>query len=148
MRAIAIAIAVAAAVPLASSIAAATTLQVGPGKTYATPCDAIAAAAAGDTVHGAAARSYAGDGCRRGAAGQTAQGKATWVIAGDDTTIEEIELSGATVPDQNGAGIRQEGKNLTIRRSCFHDNEDGILAGDSAGSEILIEMSEFANNGF
>jgi hypothetical protein len=75
-------------------------------------------------------------------------GKAIWVISGNDTTVENIEFSGATVPDQNGAGIRQEGSNLTVRGCYFHDNEDGILTGSGANSQIVIEFSEFANNGF
>ena len=67
------------------------------------------------------------------AAGQASQGKAIWVIQGDDTTVESVVFTGAAVVDKNGAGIRQEGKNLTVRRCYFHDNEDGILAGDKAG---------------
>ena len=70
------------------------------------------------------------------------------LIHGDNTTLENIEFSGATVPDQNGAGIRQEGAGLTVRGCYFHDNEEGILAGDNAASEILIEYTEFARNGF
>ena len=156
----AIAVASAAAAPLASRAA---TLEVGPGHAYATPCAAIAAAAAGDTILVDAAGSYAGDVCAwskdgltiRGvngrphvdANGASAQGKAIWVIAGDDTTIENIELSGCHVPDMNGAGIRQEGANLTVRHAYFHDNEDGILAGENTASTITIENSEFARNG-
>jgi MYXO-CTERM domain-containing protein len=146
------------------STASADTLQVGPGKTFPTPCAAIAAASDDDIIEVDASGNYDGDVCgwtRNGltirgvngrahidAAGHNAQGKAIWVIAGNDTTIENIELSGATVPDQNGAGIRQEGVNLTVRGCYFHDNEDGILAGDKAGSEIVIEYTEFANNGY
>lgn len=44
--------------------------------------------------------------------------------------MEWIEFSGATVPDKNGAGIRQEGVPLTVRHCRFHDNENCILAGD------------------
>ncbi|MEO6037081.1 MAG: hypothetical protein ABIQ93_01630, partial [Saprospiraceae bacterium] len=34
-------------------------------------------------------------------------------------------------------------------RSCyFHDNENGLLAGDNANSEILIEYSIFEHNGY
>ena len=150
---------------LGSSVALAATLEVGPGKPYAKPCEAIAASSDNDVIEIDASGSYAGDVCAwsknglvlRGvgagrakidAAGQNSQGKAIWVIAGSDTTLENIELSGATAPDQNGAGIRQEGKNLTVRNCFFHDNEDGILAGNNAESTILIEHSEFANNGF
>ncbi|MBK8255199.1 MAG: right-handed parallel beta-helix repeat-containing protein [Polyangiaceae bacterium] len=149
---------------VSSQTAYSATLQVGPGKAYSTPCDAIAAAAAGDTIEVDATGNYAGDVCywatdnltivgvngrpKIDAAGQNAQGKAIWVIGGANTVIENIELTGATVPDQNGAGIRQEGKNLTVRKCYFHNNEDGILAGDNDGSEILIEETEFAENGY
>jgi hypothetical protein len=73
--------------------------------------------------------------------------KAIWVIAGDDVTVENVTFSGARVPDQNGAGIRAEGKNLTVRNSRFYDNENGILAGTVEGSTILIEGSVFERNG-
>lgn len=143
--------------------AAASTLRVGPGQTYAKPCAAIAAAGAGDTILIDAAGAYDGDVCAWStngltlqgingrphidAAGSNAQGKAIWVISGNDTTIDNIELSGCHVPDQNGAGIRQQGINLTVRHAYFHDNEDGILSGDGIGSTITIEYSEFAHNG-
>lgn len=155
--------ATAAACCLLPLTAAAVTLQVGPGRTYATPCAAIAAAADGDTVLIDAAGHYDGDVCawstngltlrgvngrpRIDAAGNSAQGKAIWVISGDDTTVDNVELSGCRVPDANGAGIRQQGANLTVRNAYFHDNENGILAGDHAGSTITIEHSVFAHNG-
>jgi hypothetical protein len=142
----------------------AATLTVGPGKTYAAPCAAIAAAADGDTIEIDAGGSYDGDVCAvpkngltlRGlggrpkiaAAGKNHGGKGIWVISGNDTTVENIEFSGASVPDKNGAGIRQEGKNLTVRGCYFHDNENGILSGGGANTAILVEYSEFANNGF
>ncbi|MDC8013000.1 hypothetical protein [Tahibacter soli] len=128
----ALALTIAMAIP---SLAAAQTLSVGPGQPYATPCAAIAAASAGSTILIDAAGNYDGNVCgwstngltlrgvngrpRIDAAGNNAQGKAIWVIAGNDTTIENVELSGCRVPDGNGAGIRQEGKNLTVRRVFF-----------------------------
>jgi len=140
-------------------------LLVGPGHKYAKPCQAIAAAKPGATI-GIDAKgngSYDGDVCAWStdrltiagfngmahidAAGHNAQGKATWVIAGDDTTIRNVELSGSAVPDNNGAGIRQEGAGLTVIGCSFHDNQDGILAGDNPASDIVIEDSEFARNG-
>jgi hypothetical protein len=143
--------------------AAANTLRVGPGQIYAKPCTAIAAASAGDTILIDAAGAYDGDVCAWStngltlqgingrphvdAAGSNAQGKAIWVISGNDTTIDNIELSGCHVPDLNGAGIRQQGTNLTVRHAYFHDNEDGILSGEDIGSTITIEYSEFAHNG-
>jgi hypothetical protein len=80
--------------------------------------------------------------------GVAAEGKALWVIKGNNTVIENIEFSGARVPHRNGAGIRQEGAGLTIRDCYFHDNENGILTGVSAESDIVIEHSEFARNGY
>ena len=146
-----------------ATFASAATRSVGPGKTYAAPCDAFAAAADNDVVEIDAAGDYDGDVCGvakngltiRGiggkakidAAGKNAQGKAIWVISGNDTTVENIQFTGAKVPDANGAGIRQEGKNLTVRGCVFRDNENGILAGDNPESDILIEHTEFDHNG-
>lgn len=140
----------------------AATWQVGPTRAITLPSQAAQQAMDGDTIL-IDAGTYAGDVATwrqsrltiRGvggrahlaAAGQSAQGKATWVIQGSDTIVESIEFSGAAVPDQNGAGIRQEGANLTVRDCYFHDNENGILAGDNASSDILIEHSIFAHNG-
>jgi hypothetical protein len=157
-------IAIAIVTTFASAGAQAAVLEVGPGRPYATPCAAIAAAQANDTIRIDAAGSYNGNVCawskngltlqgvngraRIDAAGQAAQGKAIWVIVGEDTTIDNIELTGASVNDRNGAGIRQEGRNLTVRNSVFRDNENGILANDVAGSTITIEYSEFDGNGY
>jgi hypothetical protein len=147
------------AVPAAAAI-----LQVGPGKPYATPCRAFAAAADGDVIEISADGNYTGDVCnilrnrltirgvggrpRIDAGGRYSEGKGIWVIKGADTVVENIELSGARVPDKNGAGIRQEGTHLTVRRCYFHDNENGILTNPNTASQILIEHSEFANNGY
>ena len=106
-----------------SRLARAATLTVGPGKMYAKPCAAIAAATDGDTIEIDASGGYDGDVCAiaknrltlRGvngrpkidAAGKNYGGKGIWVISGSDTTVENIEFSGAVVPDKNGAGIRQ-----------------------------------------
>ena len=73
--------------------------------------------------------------------------KALWVIRGNNTIVENIEFSGAKVADRNGAGIRLEGNNLTVRYSYFHDNENGILTGSNPDSNVMIEYSEFAYNG-
>jgi hypothetical protein len=80
------------------------------------------------------------------AGGASAQGKGIWVIAGRNTTVENLEFSGARGPYRNGAGIRQDGVGLTVRHCFFHDNEDGILGGGADG-EVVIEYSEFAPNG-
>ena len=89
---------------------------------------------------GGRARLYA-DGVHEG-------GKGIWVIRGSSTTVHSVEFHGAKVPDQNGAGIRQEGPTLTLRDTGFYDNENGILTDDGTNSTITIEYSEFARNGF
>ncbi|HJS21460.1 MAG TPA: tetratricopeptide repeat protein [Steroidobacteraceae bacterium] len=138
-------------------------LRVGPGQRYQTIAAAADAARDGDLIE-IAAGDYVGDVAHwtqtdltlRGvggrphlkAAGRHSQGKAIWVISGDNVLVENIEFSGARVPNQNGAGIRFEGRRLTVRNSHFHDNENGILTSNRGDAEVVIEFSEFARNGF
>src|SRR5262249_19191821 len=77
--------------------------------------------------------------------GANAEGKAIWVIKGDKVTIENVEFSGAKVPDGNGAAIREEGRELILRGCYIHDNEMGILAGNP-NTDIVIEASEFSGS--
>jgi len=138
------------------------TLRVGPTAEYATPGAAAAAARDGDTVE-IASGDYLGDvavwnanrlrivgGDPRPhirAQGRDAQGKGIWVIRGDENVVENVELSGARVPDRNGAAIRLEGRSLVLRNCYVHDNENGLLTGANATSEITIDHCEFARNG-
>ena len=137
------------------------TIQVGPGKPYATPSAAARAARDGDVVEifaglyqSDAAVWTANNLTIRGigrphisANGVNVEGKGTWVIKGRNTLIENIEFSGAAVSDHNGAAIRLEGANLTLRNCYIHDNENGVLTGENLSSEVLIESCEFARNG-
>lgn len=151
-----------AVIILAAPAIFAATKSVGPGKTFDKPCAAFAAAADGDTIE-IDAGTYVGDVCafkknnltikgvggraKIDAGGKNAGGKGTWVIQGNNTTVESVELFGAKVADLNGAGIRQEGNNLTVKNVFFHDNENGILGGGDATSSVVVEDSEFARNG-
>ena len=145
--------------------AGAAVLTVGPGKQYAQPCAAIVVARSGDTVEitGTPGSSYKGDTCRvassyltiRGvgsrphieANGRNTDGKGVWVVTGNNVTVENVEISGAKVPDHNGAALRIEGNNFTLTGSYLHDNENGILSGASPTSRIVLEKNEFARNG-
>ncbi len=74
-------------------------------------------------------------------------GKGIFVISGKNARVRNIEFDGAAVVDHNGAGIRQEGANLTVQHCRFAGNEMGILSGAIAGCTILVEFSEFVNGG-
>ncbi|MDP6542594.1 MAG: right-handed parallel beta-helix repeat-containing protein [Phycisphaerae bacterium] len=134
------------------------TLKVGPGQKYSRLSKALRDARDGYVIEIDSSGKYAGDVCLirpngltiRGvgkqrakfpAAGKHYGGKAIWVIRGNNVTVENIEFSGARVRDKNGAGIRAEGKGLTLRNCKFHDCEDGILGG---GGTMLIEYCEFS----
>jgi len=74
-------------------------------------------------------------------------GKAIFVIGGDEVTVDNIEFANAKVPDNNGAGIRQEGCGLLIQNCFFNSNEMGILGGNYSPCTVTIQHCEFANNG-
>lgn len=122
------------------------------------PSQAAAAAGAGDIIHiapgdytdcaiwraGRLTIEATGEGAVL--AEKTCAGKGIFVIAGNDITVRNLTFARAAVPDRNGAGIRAEGRNLTIEHSKFIDNENGILANPNAGSTIRIVDSEFRGN--
>lgn len=151
------------------NFSAARILKVGPGRAYSRLGAAASAAQNGDVIE-IDAGEYADDIVvwrqdnltLRGVGGTRAHMRATrlipytpgndsengmgiWVTKGRGITVENIEFSGAKVPDQNGAGIRVDGPDINICNSYFHDNENGILGG--TGGNVLVEHSEFANNG-
>lgn len=70
-------------------------------------------------------------------------GKAIWITQGNNTVIENIEFSGARVRDTNGAGIRHQGGNLTLRNTYFHDNEFSVLSGRNTAAHIDVRRSRF-----
>jgi hypothetical protein len=145
-------------------VLSATVWPVGPTRVHTKPSQVSSLVADGDTV-AIDAGVYTSDVCiwhannltltgvgtgyaKLDAQGNAYGGKAIWVIGGNHNVVQHIEFTGCKVADQNGAGIRQEGVGLTVRYCYFHDNEEGILAGDKAGSEILIEYTVFEHNGF
>ncbi|MCS6877533.1 MAG: right-handed parallel beta-helix repeat-containing protein [Geminicoccaceae bacterium] len=135
-------------------------LRVGPGEAFRVPSEAAARARAGDTVeilpgHYSDVAIWRADRLTiRGVGGtpvidgggRGAGGKAVWVVAGREVVIENVELTGARVPDRNGAGIRAEGADLTLRAVRIHGNEIGILSAVDFSGELRIERSEFFAN--
>jgi parallel beta helix pectate lyase-like protein len=145
---------------MVAPVAEARTLRVGPERNYKHFRDASLAARDGDVIL-VDAGVYTADVCtwsqndlviwapggraRIEAAGANEGGKGTWVVEGRNFTAENIEFSGARVPDHNGAGVRIHAKGKVTLRNCyFHDNEMGVL-GDA--DEILIDRCIFDRNG-
>lgn len=74
------------------------------------------------------------------------------LVAENGLTLKNFTLTGArdappgVVTDGNLAGIRLDAGNLTVVNCAFVNNDDGILGG-VAGTTVVIDHSEFANNG-
>src|SRR6185436_9463895 len=77
--------------------------------------------------------------------------KGAWVIQGANTTVQNVTFKGAHDAaglDKNWAGIRQEGATLTVLDCAFLNNDDGILTGANAVSDVTVRRTEFASNGY
>lgn len=134
-------------------------LLVGDNQQYKQLSEAAAAVHTGDTVQIAPGTYYdcavwtkdhltiQGIGAGVVLTDKTCQGKAIFVIPGNNVTVKNVTFQRARVPDGNGAGIRAEGINLTIENTKFINNQEGILAGNNPTSSITIRDSEFDHNG-
>ena len=133
--------------------------KVGPGEEYSNPSDVARRVRSGDTVQIArgtysdcvlwpkrvSGLTIVGDNATIN--GDSCGGKGLFVIAANNVTIRGITFQGAKVADHNGAGIRAQGKNLTVENSRFIGNENGILGSPIAGSTVIIRNSYFEGNG-
>ncbi len=149
----------AAALLAACGAAHAAVLEVGAGQRYAQPSAAIAAAQNGDTVQIHPGQYYdcaiirqsnitiegVGDGAVL--TDSTCGGKGILITNGNNITIRNLTLQRARVPDQNGAGIRAQGGNLTVEDTRFINNQMGILAGGNLQATIRVVHSTFIGNG-
>jgi len=79
--------------------------------------------------------------------GEACEGKAAFVLRGLSSTVDGLVFRNIRVSDGNGAGIRTELGNLTVRNSMFLDSQEGILGGEPAGQRIVIDHSTFAGLG-
>ncbi len=140
--------------------AQAATLQVGPTRALKTLPAAASAARAGDVIEIDAGTYTQGaqwnadnllirtaPGAAAGSvivSGGTVAGKALFVTDGQNITIDGLRFQNAFVRDQNGAGIRMQGRNLTVLNSSFGKAEHGILVGSSdPESTLTVRNSQF-----
>jgi len=73
-------------------------------------------------------------------------GKAALVLHGNNILVESIECRNIEVKDLNGACIRFEGKNLTVRDLYAHDSQSGVMTSHTSGF-LHIEFSKFEHLG-
>jgi hypothetical protein len=146
---------------LLSSPAAAATLEVGPGRPFAQPSAAAAVAQPGDTVSIAAGEYFdcaiwRADNLTIAAApgegvvtitDKACAGKAAFVIEGNGVTVRNLGFARIRVPDDNGAGIRADGRDLTVQDSRFVNSQFGILAASPGGGFLRIVGCSFSEQG-
>jgi hypothetical protein len=142
-------------------------LMVGPTQTITKPCDAIAMAQVGQEID-IAPGTYT-DSCEittaglwlKGVGGQPkidlsgtnhpADYKGIYVIAADNVTIDNLELTGAHIDDSEGgnaAALRVTGHGLVVDGCYIHDNQNGVLAAPLVdGGIITIQNTELSHNG-
>ena len=154
-----------AALAAGGSMAQAATLEVGVGKTYSSIGAAAAAANPHDTIivhpgtykgavlHDGHLTVRTPAGSPRGSAivtGATLMDKGLFVTRGSDIVIDGFRFTGARSTSKNGAGIRVESRNLTVRNSEFVDNESGMLItpGPTRRGTVTITGSLFKSNGY
>jgi hypothetical protein len=138
---------------------AAAILEVGPGRAYAAPSAAIAAAADGDTVAidpgtyfdcavvNRNRLAIVATGPDAVITDKACGGKALFVVAGRATVIRGLTFARARVPEGNGAGIRGEADDLTLEDCAFVNNQMGVMMAGSAGGTLRIVNSRFSDNG-
>ena len=133
-------------------------LKVGPNQTYKAPSAAAAVAKNGDRIEIEPGRYFdcavwnadnlviEGTGPGVVITDKTCMGKGLFVVEGSNTTVRNLTLRRARVPDMNGAGIRLDKGNLTVDKVKFIDNQNGIMGG-VPGTTVTIRNSEFDKNG-
>ena len=154
-----------AALAAGGSMAQAATLEVGVGKKYSSISAAAAAANPYDTIivypgtykgavlYDANLTVRTPVGSPRGSAivtGATMLDKGLFVTKGSNIVIDGFRFTGAESTSRNGAGIRVESKNLTVRNSEFISNENGMLItpGSTLRGTVTISNSLFKSNGY
>jgi hypothetical protein len=79
--------------------------------------------------------------------GTPCEDKAALVLRGRGARVVGVTFENMSVPDGNGAGIRQEQGYLHVAQSVFRNSQTGILSATDPASEIRIERSVFSGLG-
>jgi hypothetical protein len=79
--------------------------------------------------------------------GITCEGKAALVVRAGGATVDGIIFRNMRVADGNGAGIRLEIGDLTVRNAMFLDSQEGILGMSDEPHRIVIDRSTFSGLG-
>lgn len=138
----------------------AATLEVGPGKAFLLPSAAAVAARDGDRVLIAAGTYHdcavwrannlliagAGMDATR-ITGSVCESKGLFVTNGAAITVRDLTLAEARNADDNGAGIRAQGGDLTVERVRFLANQNGILTAPNPTATLAVRDSVFERNG-
>ena len=137
----------------------ATTLHVGPGQTLRLPSEAASIAHDGDTIAVDVGEYFdcavvsannliiSGSGPGTVLTDRACEGKASLVTRGNEITVRDLTLTRIRTADGNGAGIRAEGRDLTIERTQFINDQIGILAADADRASLIVRDCKFADNG-
>ena len=67
--------------------------------------------------------------------GTACEGKAAFVLRGQGSVVDGVVFRGIHVGDGNGAGVRTEIGDLTVRNSTFLDSQEGIPRRPPVGPE-------------
>jgi len=135
-------------------------LLVGPGRDYDKPGLAARAAQPGDTVSIAPGEYFdcaiwsadnltivGEDGGDTVLTDVACGGKGAFVIAGNGVTVRHLTFTRIRVPDDNGAGIRGGGRDLTVQDSRFVNTQMGILSDSPGGGFLRVEHCVFEDIG-
>lgn len=78
---------------------------------------------------------------------EVCEDKAALVLRGRESVVDGIIFRGYSVNDGNGAGIRIETGNLSVRNATFLDSQEGIIGGHPSAQRISIDRSSFSGLG-
>ena len=76
-----------------------------------------------------------------------AGGKAGIVTGGNNIVLKNLDISGVTAADGNGAGVRYDQGTLILDNVSLHNNQNGILGAPDPNGSITIESSNIYDNG-